>query len=108
VAGEILQVQNHRIRLHKPIFRDTTIIEVIQDMTRVFVQGIESEAKSRYESDLAKLVREQKESEARDLDNTLAGNPTGAFEEMGIIDLDSRRENGEEEKDPAYRPRASD
>lgn len=65
--------------------KETTIKGFIYDFTEIFLKGMESEAKLRYESDLEKSARDAAAQEIQDFENTLSGNASGIFEEAGII-----------------------
>lgn len=95
LAWEITQAQAHRLKSGKPAFKEATLKSTVQDMTNLFIIGIETEATRRIESDLTRLQREQEAQKIKDMESTLAGKPAGAFEEMGIVTnegIDQERE----------------
>lgn len=69
---------------------EKTVKGFVYDLTDLFCRGLQEKAKRMYESDLARLERERKEQEVKDMEATLAGKPSGIFEEGGVIADDSR------------------
>lgn len=69
-----------------------TVERFVYDLTDMFCKTIQEKAKRMYESDLAKSERERKAQEIKDMDATLAGKPSGIFEEGGVIAKEDRQE----------------
>ena len=62
-----------------------TVKMLCQDMTRIFLKGLEGSVARRDESAIQKAERKKQEEDVKIMENTLAGNPEGEFEEMGLI-----------------------
>lgn len=81
--------------------KEKTMQDTVYDMTKVFMQGMEGEAKRRYESDLQRLAREAEQSKIQEFEDVLDGKATGEFAEAGVItneEIDSQREKALEQK----------
>lgn len=79
-----------------------TIQDLVYDMTKYFMRGMEGEAKRRYETDLQKFYREQEEKKLKEFDAVLAGKAEGEFAEAGVItneEIDKQREAHLEKED---------
>ena len=89
---QVKGAQAKLLRKGKSVKPDT-IKGFIFELTDFFIKNLETEAKRRHESDLARLAREAKEQEIKDMESTLAGKPSGIFEEAGVlIDETSRQD----------------
>lgn len=62
-----------------------TMQDATYDMTKVFLTGMEGEARRRYESDFDKSVRQMKADQEKEFDAVLAGKAEGEFAEAGVI-----------------------
>jgi len=72
-----------------------TIQTTVYDMAKVFMQGLEGEAKRRYETDLQKFLRQQEADKIKEFESVLSGNAEGEFAEAGVIsneEIDNQRE----------------
>lgn len=94
LALELDKLQTSRILKKKKPFAEKIIKDVIYDMVDIFISGVELEAKSRYESDMAKLAAQAEAQKQKDLDATASGNVSGEyqeiFEEGGVVATDDR------------------
>jgi hypothetical protein len=97
MSGELVKMQTQRRKEGKKPATFAQVIWLIEEMTTVFVVSIETEAKRRMESDLAKLQREQEAQIQKDLDLTLEGKPQGIYEEMGLIANEEKIGNRDQE-----------
>lgn len=65
--------------------KETTMQTTVYDMTKVFITGIELEAKRMYESDLDKAARKAEADKVAAMDNFLAGGTDNEYaEELGL------------------------
>ncbi len=67
----------------------------VTDMTKLFMKGMEGEAKRRYENDQAKIQRQKEADQLKEFESVLAGKPEGEFAEAGVItneEIDKRQE----------------
>ena len=72
-----------------------TMQDATYDMTKVFMAGMEEEARRRYESDFDKSMRQIQADKEKEFDAVLAGNAQGEFAEAGVIsneEIDSQRQ----------------
>lgn len=94
LALELDKLQTTRILKKKKPFAEKIIKDVIYDMVDIFISGVELEAKSRYESDMAKLAAQAEAQKAKDLDATASGNVSGEYQEIfkegGVTATDDR------------------
>lgn len=94
LCTEIEKVQDHTMRTKQKKFSDKLIKELVYDMTNIFITGIESEAKTRFESQAAKVLRESEAQSKKDLDQSATGKLTGEYKELadeaGMIMIDER------------------
>lgn len=94
LALELDKLQTSRILKKKKPFAEKIIKDVIYDMVDIFISGVELEAKSRYESDMAKLAAQAEAQKAKDLDATASGNVSGEYQEIfkegGVTSTDDR------------------
>ena len=77
------------------IIKESTMKDLLQDMVKLFMKGMEGEATRRHESDLARRARENKADEIKEFESVLEGNPTGEFAEAGVVSdekIDAKRE----------------
>lgn len=77
------------------VLKEKTIQDFVYDLTKIFMQGLESEATKRYESDLQRIARQAKIDEKKEFDAVLAGEAVGEFAEAGVIsneEIDNQRE----------------
>lgn len=100
MTGELLRAE--RICKSRGVtVREKTMQDFVYDMTKYFMQGMEGEAKKRYESDLARLAREAEANKIQEFEDVLSGNASGEFAEAGVITdekIDNQREKALEEK----------
>lgn len=82
---QILDAKCVQIRKRQKPYSDHEFKWAITEFTNLFVMGMEGEAQRRIESDLARIARDKKAQETAEMDQTLAGNPQGIFEEMGLV-----------------------
>lgn len=91
---EIERVQDLTMRTKQKKFSDKLIKELVYDMTNMFIAGVESEAKARYESDVAKTLRESQAQSKKDLESSATGKLSGEYkdlaDEAGMIMTDER------------------
>lgn len=85
---EVAKLQILRMKQGKPMYEEDQIKWLITKMTDVFVASLEVEAQKRHESDLERVLREQKVAEEKAMDDALAGNATGVYQEMGVTASD--------------------
>lgn len=75
-----------------------TIQDTVYDMTKMFLKGMEGEARRRYETDLQKFYREQEAKKQKEFDKVLSGDVKDTdFEDAGLItneEIDRQREVG--------------
>lgn len=72
-----------------------TMQDATYDMTKVFLTGMEGEARRRYESDFDKTMRQIKADQEKEFDAVLAGKAEGEFAEAGVIsneEIDNQRQ----------------
>ncbi len=72
-----------------------TMQQATYDMTRMFMKGMQGEAVKRFESDMAKVKRQQDEDKIKEFDAVLRGEQVGEFAEAGVITndkIDAQRE----------------
>lgn len=77
--------------------KQKTIQDATYDMTKMFLNATEEEARRRYESDYQKAMRQAKINQEKEFDAVLAGRPEGEFAEAGVISndkIDQEREDG--------------
>lgn len=84
LAVQLKKAQEFRIKSGKPPFKIETIAWSVNEMTEVFLRGIESKANQRAESEIAKYQRKHAMDEANDIEQTLAGNPSGDYADLDI------------------------
>lgn len=89
------QVRKARAMLLKKgkIVKEETIKGFVYDLTDLFLKNMMTEARLRYESDLERVAREAKIQETKDMEATLAGKPSGIFEEAGVVIDDKTRQD---------------
>lgn len=75
-------IQDERQKLRKPPVKESTITWATESYAGMFIRKVEIEAHKRGESDLNRVLREQKEKHAKDLEKTAEGTPSGDFESM--------------------------
>lgn len=92
LAVEIKKAQEHQIKRGKKPFTTKTIKETVYSMTELFLNGIETEAQRRYESDLKRISREQEIQDQEDLEATSNGRSQGIYEELGVQIATDREE----------------
>ena len=71
-----------------------TIQDATYDMTKVFLSGMEIEARRRYESDFEKAKRQMKIDKEKEFEAVLSGRAEGEFAEAGVItneEIDNQR-----------------
>lgn len=94
LALELDKLQTGRILKKKKPFTEKIIKDVIYDMVDIFISGVELEAKSRYESDLAKAAAAAEAQKAKDIDATASGTVSGEYQEIfkegGVTATDDR------------------
>lgn len=100
LALELEKIQNLRVRKGKKPFADEILSDLVQGMTRVFIQGIMNEARRRYESDFDRIVREGAERDRKEIEDAANGKITGDFAEAGLVQLDSRSDDGRSKNPP--------
>lgn len=81
---EIKQAQAMLLRKGKTV-KPETIKGFVYDLTDTFLNNLEMQARQMYESDNARLAREAKLQEHKDMESTIAGKPSGIFEEAGVL-----------------------
>lgn len=92
LRNEIQKAQAVFWRRHKKEPNPKHIKSLVQDFTEVFLHNCETVARQTYESDMARIARETKLQEAKDMESTLQGNPAGIFEELGVIVDETRQD----------------
>ena len=98
MSEELKKVQGHRVFKGQKPADESQLKWLVESMTDVFVSNMETQAKRRYESDLARLQRERDAQKKFEFDETLAGRATGEFAEAGVITnekIDQEREVNE-------------
>lgn len=85
LAKQLNDVQVSRRNKGKKPASLQDVVWMIHGLTKVFVTGIEVQAKRRIESELERLKREQEAQKTKDMESTIAGKPQGIFEEMGVV-----------------------
>lgn len=93
---EITKVQDHGIKKRGRPYAKKYIEDVVRDMTNIFIKRLKFEAQKMYESDIARLERERKIQEQKDLDATVDGKSQGIYADMGIIVNDKTTGQGQE------------
>jgi hypothetical protein len=68
----------------------------IDDFTDVLINSVKNEGIIRTESDLDRRIREKKVQDQKDIENTIEGNSTGVYEELGVEVEDNRDEFAED------------
>lgn len=92
LTSEVKKAQATLIMRGRTI-KPQTVKGLVYDFTNVFLQNCQTEAKRKYESDMARIVREQKAQELKDMEKTLEGTPSGIFEEGGVlVDEETRKD----------------
>lgn len=77
------------------VIKEKTMQDYVYDMVKYFMKGLESEARKRYESDLAKAARDAQASKLAEFEKASNGIIDGEFAEAGLITnakLDQERE----------------
>lgn len=69
-----------------------TVKGLVYDFTTMFLKNCEAEARRKHESDLARLARDAKSQEVKDMEKTLQGTPSGIFEEGGVVVDETRKD----------------
>lgn len=69
----------------RKVVKPETVKGLVYDFAGMFLRNMEEAAKRQYESDIARIVRETKIQEHKDMEATLEGRPSGIFEEAGVI-----------------------
>lgn len=82
-----VQIKRAQDKLWKKrkVVKPETVKGLVYDFTGIFLRNMEAAAKKQYESDIARIERETKIQEHKDMEATLAGKPSGIFEEAGVI-----------------------
>ncbi len=65
----------------------------IDDFTDVLINSVQKEGIIRTESDLDRIQREKKVQDQKDIENTIEGNSTGVFKELGVEFEETREES---------------
>lgn len=81
---QIERAQEQRLKNGKKVFSDKVIKELVYDFANIFIIGIEEQAKRNYESDLARIARQDAESYRHALDKASKGGITDSLKELGI------------------------
>lgn len=71
-----------------------TIQDATYDLTKVFLSGMEIEARRRYESDFEKAKRQMEIDKEKEFEAVLSGRAEGEFAEAGVItneEIDNQR-----------------
>lgn len=84
LSEQFRHVQDVRLKTGKKKISDMTLISAIRDFAEILVKGIEVEADKRIASELEKYMREHALDDEKDMQSTLEGKSTGAFEDMGL------------------------
>lgn len=82
-------------RRGKPL-KLSSIEMTIDDFTNVLINSVQKEGIIRTESDLDRRIREKKVQDQQDIENTIEGNSTGVYEELGV-EIETDREESKEE-----------
>jgi len=96
LTAQVLEAEK-KCRQRGVQLKKKTIQDFVYDLTKYFMQGMEGEARRRYETDFQKAVRDAKINQEKEFDEVLAGNVSGEFAEAGIITnekIDREREVG--------------
>lgn len=95
ITNELVKV--HALRMHqgKKALKAKTIVDTIEGLTKQLILGIEMESERRYESEMQKIIREQKLQRQKDLEASSEGELTGEFEELseGVIVGDTKEQS---------------
>ena len=83
-------------RRGKPV-KLSNIEMTIDDFTDVLIKSVQKEGIIRTESDSDRRKREKKVQEQQDIENTIEGNSTGVYEELGV-EFETDREQPEDSK----------
>jgi rubrerythrin len=62
-----------------------TVKGMVYDFTKLFMDGLENQAKRMYESDLSRIAREQELANLKDLEATDQGHAQGVFADAGVM-----------------------
>jgi hypothetical protein len=94
LAIELQKVQDLYRARGKPPVSEKTMKSLVYDVTDMFISGVESEAKSRYESDAQKALKELEAQKLKDIQETASGNVSGEYQEIfdegGVIATSER------------------
>lgn len=82
LADEIAHAQDVMLSTGREKIKDETIKGLVYDLTNLFIQGVEKQAKERMESDAQKMLRKQAEDYKRDLEESSQGNLKGDFADL--------------------------
>lgn len=92
LENQIKTIQAVRLSKGRKPVAQHVVKDMVFDFVNVFMANMETEAKLRYESDNARILREEKAQELKDMEATLAGKPSGIFEEGGVLIDESRKD----------------
>lgn len=80
---QLVEVEVMRMKQGKPRLKAKTVQDTVRDFTYKLLQGIETEALRRGESDLARIKREQEAQKQKDLEvSERTGNFVGEFAQL--------------------------
>lgn len=100
LTSQLLDAET-KCRLRGVTLKQKTMQDFVYDLTKYFMQGMEGEAKRRYESDIEKLARQAEADKLKEFDSVLEGKAEGEFAEAGVIsneEIDNQREKALEKE----------
>lgn len=95
LARRIQVCQDRRVKDKGRPFLEATIKATIRDCVDLFFKAVQMKADKMHQSDMSKILEQTKAQEIKDMEATIAGKPSGVFEEMGVKTNDSRDETFE-------------
>jgi len=97
MTKQLREAERINLRRGKHI-KPKTFQDTVYDLTKLFMKGMEGEARRRYESDMQKIMRRKEEDKIKEFDSVLAGKPEGEFAEAGVLHdeaIDQTRQEGD-------------
>ena len=82
LAKQFQLIQDLRISKGKPPLDKLKLKEIVYDLTALFINSVQEEARKKYQSEANRIMEEQAKQKLKDLQETANGNPSGDYEEL--------------------------
>ncbi len=92
LTGQYRAVADLRVKQGKHKLKTKTYKDTVEDMTELFLKGVEGHAQRKRESFMASYAREHADDDTKEMQSVLEGKNTGAFEDMGLIVPEDQQE----------------